>query len=135
MDRSSESLKFILDPQLKVFLGNQALKAGFRSGENNYRNNTVVDSFDFKIESVKLERAANGPQCLFDFFYHFNLGASMKKFAAPIFVRQCCALGCRKHFSSLARWQSIGAADFFEQLGDVLLAGYVANFPLEHVAF
>ena len=55
MHRSSESLESNLDPQLKVFFGNQALTARFRSSEYNYRNNAVVDSFDSKIETVKLE--------------------------------------------------------------------------------
>lgn len=86
MDRSNESLEFILDPQLKVFFRDQALKACLRSSENNDRNNPVIDPFDFKIETAGLERAANWPQCRFDRFYHFNLGASMKKFAPPIFL-------------------------------------------------
>ena len=70
MHRASESFKSILDPQLEMFFGNQALKARLRSSVNNYRDNTVVDRFDFKIETVNLERAANRPQCRFDRLYH-----------------------------------------------------------------
>ena len=63
---SNESLKFILYPQLEVFFGNQALKASFRSSENDCRYNTVVDAFDFKIKTVNLKRVSNGLQCRFD---------------------------------------------------------------------
>ena len=134
LHRSNESLQFILDPQLEVCFGNQALKAGFRSSENYYRHNTVGDGFDFKIEAVNLERVSNRSQCRFDLFCHFNLGASMKKFAVGFFLRDYCAVGCSKSFISLARRQSIGAADFFEQLGDVLRAADIADFPLEQIA-
>jgi hypothetical protein len=68
--RSNESLQFILNPQLEVFFGDQAFEAGIRPSENYYRNNTVVDAFNSKIETINLERVLNGSQRRFDRFYH-----------------------------------------------------------------
>jgi hypothetical protein len=53
-----------------VFFGDQAFEAGIRPSENYYRNNTVVDAINSKIETVNLERVSNGLQCRFDRLYH-----------------------------------------------------------------
>jgi hypothetical protein len=73
-----------------MFFGNQTLEARVRSRENQYRNDTVVDRFDFEVEAVKLQRAANWRQRSFDRFNHLG---SMWNFAVAMFGVECGARG------------------------------------------